>query len=205
MSNCFDKASTHLKGRWNEHFGNDNPIILELGCGRADLSYALAQKYPDRNYIGIDVKPVRMWHSATKAAAEGVTNLAFLHAHLLWLPDYFAPGEVESIWITFPDPFPKNAHVKHRMINPNFLERYRNLLRPGGVVEFKTDNLPLFQYALEVFVQEQNIDFQALSFNLHEDTRIGEDAKHLTQYERLFMGEGVPIKYVRFTFSPNPA
>lgn len=141
-----------------------------------------------------------MWHSATKAVAEGMDNIAFLHAHLLWLPDYFASGEVDSIWITFPDPFPKTAQAKHRMINPNFLERYRNLLRPGGMVEFKTDNLALFQYALEVFVREQNIIFHELTFDLHADARIGEDAKHLTQYERLFMGEGVPIKYVRFSF-----
>jgi len=197
--NCFD-VEARLAGRWSDHFGNDNPITLELGCGRADLSYAMAKAHPERNFIGIDVKPVRMWHSAKRALEEGVQNIAFLHIHLLWLAEYFAEKEVADLWITFPDPFPKTRQEKHRMITTAYLEQYRKVLALGGSVQFKTDNLPLFHFALEVFVRSGNVALDTLSFDLHNDLRISEEAKYLTQYERMFMADGLPIKYTKFGF-----
>jgi len=202
FSNCFDADSRQWRGRWHEHFGNNNPIVLELGCGQAELSYALAKQYPEVNFIGVDVKHVRMWHAAGRALEEGVQNIAFLHIHLLWLAEYFADHEVSELWITFPDPFPKNKHAKHRMINPNFLSVYRRILKTEGTVIFKTDSRELFLYALEIFVREKNIRMMELSFDLHNNApHIHADFKTLTQYEKMFMAEEKPINLVQFAFS----
>lgn len=200
LPNCFGREAKDKKGEWARAFGNTNPIILELGCGTADLSYALAQKYPKINYVGIDIKPVRLWKPAKKALAEETSNMLFLYIHLLAINDYFAEDEVEEIWITFPDPFLKKRYAKHRMINPPFLQQYRKILKKGGKIHFKTDNLVLFQYALEVFVREGNIRFHALSFDLHEDTLLSEEVKTETEYERKYRAEGIPINYVCFSF-----
>ncbi len=201
FDNCFGVESKHLKGIWRErHFGNQNPLILELGCGTAALSFGLAALYPDKNYVGIDLKPARLWQPAGKALEDGQKNIAFLAAHLLQTDEYFAEGEADELWITFPDPFPKNKQAKHRMINPPFLKIYRKILKKGGKVHFKTDNLDLFHYALEVFVSEKNIRFHALTFDLHHSQVLNEENRIKTTYEERFLSEGTPTKYVCFEF-----
>ena len=143
LPNCFDRE-TKWKGKWGEMFGNDSPIVLEVGCGKAEFSLELAQKYPSKNYLGIDLKTDRMWYPAQYAVENSIDNLAFLWIHLLEIDQYFSENEVEEIWITFPDPFPKARQAKHRMINPGFLEKYKRILNPNGKVKYKTDNRDLF-------------------------------------------------------------
>lgn len=201
FSNCFDKTSS-LPGKWHTFFGSQQPLFLELGCGHGEFSLEMARRHPDRNCLGVDLKMDRMWRSAGAAQASGTTNLGFLCLHLLELKEHFAPGEADEIWITFPDPFPKKRQAKHRMINRHFLDSYEQILKPGGIVHFKTDNLDLFQFGLEVFVQKGNIRFQHLTFDLHADESVDADAKILTTYERRFLGMGMKINYVAFRFDP---
>lgn len=199
LDNCFDTDAT-LIGKWREEFGNKGDLILELGCGKAELSYGLAKLFPENNYVGIDLKMDRMWRPAITAIEERVSNIRFLRSHLLDIDEHFAENEVDELWITFPDPFPKNKQAKHRMINSPFLRKYREILKPGGQVQYKTDNLELFQYSLEIFVREGNIEFHALSFDLHEDERIPQVSKTQTTYEKIFLEMGKKINYVRFSF-----
>jgi tRNA (guanine-N7-)-methyltransferase len=198
--NTFREEAKSQKGRWQSYFHHPHPITLELGCGTAELSYGLAKLFPERNFIGIDLKPARLWQPAGKALQEGIPNMAFLCCHLLQLEEYFAPGEVAEIWITFPDPFPKHKQSKHRMINPNFLKIYQNILQDNGKIHFKTDNLDLFHYSLEVFVRQQNIRLHQLSFDLHQDGIYNEEIGMKTYYEKKFMAEGIKIKYLCMGF-----
>lgn len=199
--NCFGEEAKAMKGKWREiFFGNPGNLILELGCGTAALSFGLAAMFPERNYIGVDLKPARLWKPAGIAIENAKKNIGFLAAHLLNIDDFFEEGEADELWITFPDPFPKNKQAKHRMINPPFLKNYKKILKKGGKVHFKTDNLDLFHYALEVFVAEKNIRFHALSFDLHHSTALNEENKIKTAYEDRFLREGTPTKYVCFEF-----
>lgn len=179
---------------------SEAPLILELGCGKAEFSFALAKKYPEKKFVGIDLKTDRMWYPAKQALEEGMDNLAFLWIHLLEIGEHFGQGEVDEIWITFPDPFPKARQVKHRMINPPFLEKYQGILKKGGKVKFKTDNRGLFLYALEVFVAQKNIRLDELSFDLHGAEALPEDYKVKTTYEKEFLAMGLPINFVAFSF-----
>lgn len=202
LPNCFDRSSFQAAS-WAEVFGNDHPITFELGCGKADLSLGLARRYPERNFVGIDLKTDRMWHAAQVAQAEGLTNMAFLWIHLLEITEYVKPQEASELWITFPDPYPKAKQAKHRMINPPFLKLYQQILHPSGRVHYKTDNRDLFLYSMEVFVRHGNIQFSQLSFDLHEDEAIHSDIKITTAYERAFMQQDTPINYVAFSFQAS--
>jgi len=199
FSNCFD-SNTMLKGKWRTHFSQDGPLILELGCGKAELSYALAKKYPTRSYVGIDLKMDRMWRPAKDALEQGISNIAFLCIHLLQIDKHFDQDEVDTLWITFPDPFPKTRQIKHRMINPHFLRQYASILKPGGRVHFKTDNLDLFHYSLTTLVRHGNIRFQELSFDLHEEETLSDDIKIETTYEQAFREMGKKIYYTCWEF-----
>lgn len=200
LPNCFN-ANSQLAGQWKHEFQQPGHLILELGCGKAELSMALARKYPQHAYVGIDLKPDRMWYPAKIALEESIPNIRFLHIHLLDLNQYFAEREVDEIWITFPDPFPKKRQAKHRMINPAFLSLYQKVLKLNGVIHFKTDNRELFHYALKVFVEQRNITFDSISFNLHEDEQIPSDVKIKTTYEKAFLKLGEKINYLKFHFN----
>ena len=154
---CPDFGETHLysaggekldlKGKWKcEIFKNNNPITIELACGKGDYTIALAAKYPERNFIGVDIKGPRI-HTGAKAALEaGLTNVAFARFKIESIFNFFAPAEADEIWITFPDPFPRDRSEKHRLTYHTFLEKYKTVLKPGGLINFKTDDLPLFHY-----------------------------------------------------------
>lgn len=199
LSNCFDALDKPDKG-WSNYFSNPNPIVLELGCGKAEFSYHLAKKYPEKNFIGVDLKMDRMWRPAREAIAEGITNLAFLRTHLLHLSRFFLPGQADEIWITFPDPYPKAKQAKHRMLNPAFLLEYQQVIKPGGKLYFKTDNLPLFQYCLVLFVRLGTIRLHELTFDLHGEEQLPEDWKIMTSYERRFRAQGIKINLMCFSF-----
>ncbi|WNJ20405.1 tRNA (guanosine(46)-N7)-methyltransferase TrmB [Pontibacter sp. G13] len=188
-----------MAGKWSEVFGNDHPITMELGCGKADFSYGLAEKYPERNFVGVDLKMDRMWYPARRAEEAGIRNLAFVCTHLLQLGDQADQHEIDEIWITFPDPFPKKRQAKHRMVNENFLRVYHQALKSGGRLHFKSDNRELFLFGLEVFVKA-GLNFHTLTFDLHANEEIGPDPKVKTAYERKFMEMGIPINYVVLSF-----
>lgn len=200
LPNCFN-SKDQLAGRWREEFQQPEKLILELGCGKAELSMGLARTYPRYSYVGIDLKPDRMWYPAKTALEEKVPNIRFLYIHLLHLDQFFAEEEVDEMWITFPDPFPKKRQAKHRMINPAFLNLYQKILKLNGYIHFKTDNIELFQYTLELFVSQPDIELDLLSFNLHEDNRIPLDAKIKTTYEKAFLKLGEKINYLKFHFN----
>lgn len=199
---CFDKNDP-TKGKWQEIFGNDHPITFELGCGKAAFIYEMAQRYPERNFVGIDLKADRLWRPAKEAASAGIHNLAFLCAHLIQIGDYVAPHEAAELWITFPDPFPKKKQAKHRMVNSPFLDLYEKILQPEGILHLKTDNLDFFHYTLETLVKRGNIKLKQLSFDLHATEDISSDAKILTVYETLFLSMGKSINYLSLAFLPQ--
>lgn len=201
FSNCLH-AEPAMAGKWQEYFQNDHPITVELGCGHGTFSYAMAQMYPARNFVGIDLKAARMWRSGKKALEEGISNVAFLCQHLLQIENSLAPGEADELWITFPDPFPKKRQAKHRTINRPFLEAYRRILRPGGKLRYKTDNLELFHFSLEVFAEIPWVDFEQISFDLHQAEGLPPEALILTEYEKQFLEMGKTINYACLTFRP---
>ncbi len=188
-------------GAWREKLQHEGKLMLELGCGKAELSLELAEQHPANFYIGVDLKADRMWVAAREAEARGIRNVAFLCINLLELDRYFAPHEVDELWVTFPDPFPKKKQEKHRMLNPHFLEKYQSILHPEGTLHYKTDNLELFQFSLEVFVEQRGIVLDQLSFDLHARGDLPADTKALTTYEKKFMALGKTINYVRLHFT----
>ncbi|MDX1906487.1 MAG: tRNA (guanosine(46)-N7)-methyltransferase TrmB [Bacteroidia bacterium] len=202
LANCFGRNKTP---GWQQYLPGDKPLTLELGCGKADFSYELALRHPDEAFLGIDLKPDRMWYAATRALEQQVPNIAFLQIHLLELPEFVPPACADTIWITFPDPFPKKRQAKHRMTNPPFLDLYRRILKPGGSLCFKTDNLDLFHYSLEVLVRYPGVQFQALSFDLHADEALPPDTRIETAYEKQFRALGQVIKYVQVRFEAHEA
>lgn len=200
---CWD-ANDSLKGKWANLLPGDSPLILELGCGRAEWLMEMAQKDPGQPFVGVDLKRDRMWHAATAAQAAGLPNVGFLHLHIEKLHEYFEPGEVGGIWVTFPDPFPKKRYEKHRLLHPRYLAIYQYLLQQGKKLWFKTDNLDLFHYALEQIVRFPGAVLDEVSFDLHTDERVADIAKIETTYERKFRAEGLKINYLSLHFHTNP-
>lgn len=191
-----------LKGKWrSEHFKNDNPIVLELGCGKGEYSVGLGRFYPNKNFIGIDIKGSRMFVGAEQALEEGLDNVAFLRTRIDFILDYFGENEIDEIWLTFSDPQPKKP--RKRLTSPLFIERYRKVLKPGGIIHLKTDSDILFEYTEEQ-IKEQNYDCLELTWNLYGDLPenldpVTREIFHIkTHYEELFTSRGATIKYCKF-------
>ncbi len=204
LSNLFegdDAIKTDLKSNWNkEVFKNQNPITVEFGCGRGEYSVGLARINPDSNFLGVDVKGDRLWVGATKALEEGLNNVAFLRAQVENIETFLGENEVSSIWITFPDPRPKDRDIKRRLTSPRFLEYYKKLIRPDGVVYFKTDNMALFQYTLEVLKERKDIRDLEHTTNLYSSKYMDEHHGIKTKFEHKFYDLGENIKYLKFKF-----
>jgi tRNA (guanine-N7-)-methyltransferase len=171
--------------------------VIEVGAGTGLFSVALAEADPDKEIVAIDVKADRLQTGARKAIEEQLKNLRFLRARGGQLDELFLPHSIEEIWVTFPDPFPKDRMAKHRLTHPDFLEIYEGLLAPGGALYFKTDALALFQWSLEQFVRE-GWRIEELSFELHESV-LSDIYKLKTTYETRYMNEGIPINFVKVT------
>ena len=133
-----------LRGGWHSYFGNDYPIVLELGCGRGDYTIALAERYPDKNFIGVDIKGPRLWFGSRRALEGGLKNVVFLRTNIAFISDFFAEGEVSELYVTFPDPEPKPKRAKHRLMHPRFLRQYELILTAGGLLHLKTDYYDFF-------------------------------------------------------------
>lgn len=192
-----------IKGNWNKHFGNEHPITLEAGCGRGEYTVGLAAVYPQRNFIGADIKGSRIWKGSSIADKEGYTNAAFLRTKLQNLTDFFSPGELSEIWVTFPDPRPKEGDEKLRLTSPRYMDMYREILEPNGKLHLKTDSSLLFEYTLELLQSGEIKDVEELVFtrDLYNDaTLLALHHGIQTTYERKFMAEGFKINYLSFRF-----
>jgi len=188
-----------LKGKWNSyHFKNNNPITLELACGKGEYTFGLAKKYKDRNFIGVDIKGARIHKGAKDALTEELHNAAYLRTKIELLDHFFASNEVNEIWIVFSDPFPKDRHAKHRLTSPNFLDLYKKICTKDAIINVKTDSELLFNYTLGV------LDGKGMKYNIVErdiyrkGTTIPELTEIQTFYEKKHIEDGRNINYVSF-------
>lgn len=188
-----------LKGKWNEiFFKNDNPLVLELGCGKGEYSVGLAKKYPDKNFIGIDIKGARFWRGAKTAIEEGIDNVAFLRTQIELIEYAFAKSEVDEIWITFPDPQIKYKRTKHRMTNSDFLDRYKKILKPDGVVNLKTDSEFMHGYTLGI-LHGAGHEVVYANHNVYKQEGSPDEVTGIqTFYESQYLEQNKPITYIRF-------
>lgn len=201
-----DQVTFEQKGHWNEmFFKNTNPIVLELGCGRGEYTVGLARMYPDKNFIGVDIKGARMWAGATEALKEGLTNVAFLRTNIEIIDRFFAAGEVAEIWLTFSDPQMKK--VTKRLTSTYFMERYRRFLIEDGLIHVKTDSNFLFTYTTSL-VNENQFPVEFSTWDLYHSVLAShphtEEARILgiqTYYEQQWINRGIAIKYLRFRLS----
>lgn len=186
------------KGKWAKaFFKNDNPTVLELACGKGEYTITLARKYPDINFIGLDIKGARMWRGAKTSNEEGMKNVAFIRTQIELIEHYFAAGEVSEIWIVFPDPHPRSPEIKKRLTSPEFLTRYKNILKPEGILHLKTDNKMLHNYTLKI-IEESGHNLIYKTDDLH-NSGIEEDVLLAqTFYEQIWLEEGKKITYIKF-------
>ena len=190
-------ADHPLKGHWHsDMFGNDNPIVLELGCGKGEYTTSLAEKYPDKNFIGIDIKGARLWKGAKYATENNLPNVAFVRTRIEFIESLFAEGEVSEIWITFADPQEKKP--KKRLTHPLFLHRYRKFLKAGGIVHLKTDSRLLHYFTLEM-AKANGLNVIEHNDDIYGSGRADELLSIKTFYEKNFLSQGIPITYMAFT------
>ncbi len=193
-------AGKELKGQWaNGFFKNDNLVVLELACGKGEYSVNLARMFPQKNFIGIDYKGNRIWRGAKTALEENVNNVAFLRIQIENILDYFAPGEVDEIWITFPDPQPQLSREKKRLTSPRFLEKYMGILKPGGFINLKTDNDGLHAYTAEK-IGELDMRVHVKTEDLYHSPYADEVLSIKTYYEKKYLTDNKNINYLRFSF-----
>ena len=191
-----------IKGKWRSiFFRNDNDIVLELACGRGEYSTGLGAVFKNRNYIGIDIKGGRIWIGSKKARLEGMDNVAFLRTKIDQLDNFFEPGEINEIWIVFPDPRPKGSDEHRRLTSPKFLELYKKLIKPGGIVQLKTDNTGLFEYTLDVLKSRNDILDLEYTWELYNSEFAKDHYGIKTKYENHFAEQGYVIKYLKFRFA----
>lgn len=189
-------AYTTSKGNWNKsQFPIDQPIVVELGCGKGEYTVGLAQAFPDKNFVGVDVKGDRIARGSQQALVGNLTNVAFLRTDIQYLEEFFAPGEISEIWITFPDPQPRDKQEKHRLTYAKFLDMYGKLLSPSGLLHLKTDNAPFFAYSMGSLPANgfALLDWTTDLYNsLLNERHLGIQ----TKYEAMFFAKGFSINYL---------
>lgn len=191
-----DDVPFDMKGNWNrDFFKNDNPIVLELGCGRGEYTVGLARRYADKNFIGVDIKGARMWTGATEALNEGLKNAAFLRTNIEIIDRFFVPGEVSEIWLTFSDPQMKKA--TKRLTSTYFMERYRRFLVPGGVIHLKTDSNFMFTYT-KYMIEANRLPVEFITDDLYHSGMDDDILSIRTYYEQQWLDRGLNIKYIKF-------
>ena len=190
-----------MKGKWNEvFFKNDNPIVLELGCGKGEYTVGLGKLFPSKNFIGVDIKGARMWSGAKQALGEQMTNVAFLRTHIELINHFFAPGEVSEIWITFPDP--QMSKVNKRMTSTRFMKLYREILNDSGLIHLKTDSHFMYTYTNEM-IKANHFPVLVQTDNLYSSHLADEILSIQTFYEQQWLERGLNIKYIRFVCEPK--
>lgn len=192
-----------LKGKWKEvFFGNNNPLILELGCGKGEYTIGMARRFPVANFLGIDIKGARMWKGARTAEKESITNVGFLRTRIELIESFFGSDEVDEIWITFPDPQIKKRRNKKRLTGPRFLNHYRSFLKENGLIHLKTDSRELYDYTLNL-LSENKLEIIKQSSDLYSEKDINEVLLIRTHYEEMFLDTGKAITYLCFRLSKN--
>jgi tRNA (guanine-N7-)-methyltransferase len=194
----------HTKGNWHkEVFKNDHPIVLELGCGKGEYSVGMARKFPMKNFVGCDIKGARMWRGAKTSQEEGINNVAFFRTRIEFIEGGFAENEVDEIWITFPDPQPKDRQEKKRLSGPLFIDRYKKFLKKAGTIHLKTDSEFFFRFTLDE-IKERGYELLEHTFDLYGDgvQNYDQDTKDIlsikTHYEKIFSDKGFKINYLKF-------
>ena len=188
----------NMQGKWNAFFRNNNPVILELACGKGEYTVGLAQLYPHKNFIGVDIKGNRIWAGAKTALDKELANVAFLRTQIDKINQYFTKDEIEEIWITFPDPYLRKSKARKRLTHPKFLRLYKQFLRPGGLVHLKTDSPDLYRFTKTVIAL---YDLKIVSDinNLYKSSTISEELKIKTHYESLDIAKSSTVFYLCFT------
>jgi len=186
------------KSKWNSFFGNNFPITVELGCGKGEYTVGLAELYPNRNFVGVDLKGSRLWVGATYAKENKLNNVAFIRSRVDFVDALFGSNEVSEIWITFPDP--QNKKRKKRLTHPRFLERYAKILKPDGLVHLKTDSDKLYHYSKSVAL-ENKLHIRYACEDIYQSENINEELRIKTFYESLFTAKGDNINYLSFTLN----
>lgn len=191
-----------IKGKWKEvYFRNENPIVLELACGKGEYTVGLGRAFPGNNYIGIDIKGDRIARGSQQAISEGLTNVAFLRSSIQYLEEFFSPGEVDEIWLVHPDPQPRDKDEKKRLTNQHFLALYAGLIKSGGIFHLKTDNPFLYEYSLESIAAATGFEILSHTDNLYESDLMAGHHDITTHYERLFREKGFTIRYIKAQMS----
>ena len=194
-------AGFPLKGKWHaDYFQNDYPLILELGCGKGEYTVHMAMLYQERNFIGMDIKGARLWKGCKMVQEFGMKNVAFIRSRVDFLEYFFAVNEVDQIWVTFPDPQPQSNRMRKRLTSPQFLERYKKILKPGGIIHLKTDNARLYNGTLSV-IKEYGHHLLFSSDDIYRMKEPHEATAIQTFYEEIYRNEGIPIKYIEFTLN----
>ena len=187
-----------MQGQWSQFFGNQNPITLELACGRGEYTVGLAQLYPERNLIGVDVKGNRMYIGAKLALEKKLKNAAFLRTQIEMLPDYFAPDEVAEIWITFPDPQLRKSKAKKRLTHPRFLRLYQKILKPGGLIHLKTDSPVLYSFTRDV-IELYGCTMRQENENVYGSGKVSPELSITTHYEKMDIAQSKRTFYISFS------
>lgn len=191
-----------MPGKWKEYFGNENPLTLELACGKGEYALGLAQMYPERNFLGVDLKGNRLWVGAKKATALGLKNVAFLRILIDRITEFFGKHEVDEIWITFPDPQLRISRDKKRLTHPKFLRLYQQILKPGGKINLKTDSPVLYQFTMRV-VELYGCTLHAASDNVYAQSEVSPELQIKTHYESLDIAGSNRVHYVCFSLPEN--
>jgi len=186
-----------MQGKWKGFFKNDNPLTLELACGKGEYAVGLGRLYADRNFIGIDIKGNRIWRGAKTALDEGLSNVAFVRSHIDKITDYFIPGEVSEIWITFPDPQLRGSRAKKRLTHPKFLRLYQKILQPNGLINLKTDSPDLYQFTLAV-INLFELEILEHTDQVYAQELVKPELMIKTHYESLDIAQSNRIHYICF-------
>jgi tRNA (guanine-N7-)-methyltransferase len=192
-----------IKGKWKEEiFRNQNPVVLELGCGKGEYTVGLASRFLNKNFIGVDIKGARMWRGAKTSNEQKLSNVAFLRTRIEFITSFFIPDEVDEIWITFPDPHPGRSNSNKRLTSPWFLNSYRRLLKNGGLIHLKTDNIELYNYTRAV-VKINNLETEFTTTDLYSENLSDDILSIRTHYETIFLKSGLKINYTCFRINKD--
>ncbi len=191
---------SELRGRWNRDvFLNNHPLVLEAGCGKGEYTVEMAKKFPQKNFIGMDIKGARLWRGAKTINEQNIINAAFLRLRIELIEKFFAPDEADDIWLTFPDPQPQKSRENRRLTSPAMLERFKSILKNKGLLHLKTDSIQLLEYSLEM-LQQQSGKMLFHTFDLDVSGITDERLTIQTTYEKIFRSEGKKIGYLCFQF-----
>lgn len=201
LPNIYEYTDDDFEDNVSSLFTQDSVVVLELACGKGDYTISLAKKYPKKTIIGIDIQGERLWYGATHAIKDKLTNVAFLRLPIEKITELLPKRSISDIWITFPDPFPKERHTKKRLTSPRFIESYKQIVKSGAQIRLKTDSLELYKYSHDVLSSTKNVLITAVHKDIYSNTVDFEDLYFQTDFERKHLAKGRKIYYISFSFN----